>query len=409
MTNSSDPFWRERRSATDGDWATGRPLEPLEPTPRDEIPGREAPRPGGPSRWAPLAWATFGALLGGAVAGLAVALLLPDDDDAVRSGEAGASSTTALTVKQDDAIIQVAARARPGIVRIESSRRTTDGVVSDVGSGVILDKEGHILTNAHVVLGTETLKVFLADGSERPAILIGHDAPFTDLAVLQIGPTGLTPIEVGDSAALVLGQSVVAIGNPLAEFDGSVSVGVVSGINRTRVLDGVRQDDMIQTDAAVNSGNSGGALLNLQGQLVGIPTVVIRQSRTSQPVEGIAFALPANRAVAIARSIIEANGNYPRPAMGIEHLDITENLPVRFSRLPVSEGAVVAAVQPGGPAAQAGIAVGDVITRIGDAPVDEEHPFLNGLMAHSAGDTVKVVLNRNGRIIEADVRLGARS
>ena len=408
MTSPGDPYWRERRSANDGEWAVRTP-EPLEPTPRDQIPGRPQASDAA-SRWAPLAWATFGALLGGVIAGAAVAFLMAGDDGDDEPGPSSSGgSTTSLTVKQDDAVIQVAARARPGIVRIESSRRTAEGIISDVGSGVILDKEGHILTNAHVVLGTETLKVFLADGSERPAILIGHDAPFNDLAVLQIGPTGLTPIEVGDSAALALGQAVVAIGNPLAEFDGSVSVGVVSGTNRTRVLDGVRHDDLVQTDAAVNSGNSGGALLNLQGQLVGIPTVVIRQTRNSQPVEGIAFAIPANRALAITRAIIEANGNHPRPALGIEHMDIGENMPARFSRLPVSQGAVVASVQPGGPAAQAGIAVGDVITQIGDQPVDEEHPFLNGLMAQAAGESVKVVLNRNGRIIEADVRLGARS
>lgn len=407
MTNPGDPLWRERRPANDGDWSARRPSEPLDPTPRDEIPGRPAHLER-PSRWPPLAWAGGGALVGGLIAGVIVALALPADDEPSGSN-GGGSSTTSVTVKQDDAVIQVAAKARPAIVRIESSRRTAEGIVADVGSGVVLDNQGHVLTNAHVVLNTETLKVFLADGTERPAVIVGHDAPFSDIAVLQIGPTGLSPIEVGDSSALALGQAVVAIGNPLAEFDGSVTVGIVSGINRTRVLDGVRQDDLIQTDAAVNSGNSGGALLNLQGQLVGIPTIVIRQTRNSQPVEGIAFAIPSNRAMEIARAIIAANANYVRPALGIEHLDITDGLAGRFSRLPVNEGAVVATVAPGGPAAQAGIAVGDVITRIGDEDVDQEHPFLNGLMAYRPGDTVKVVLNRNGRIIEADVRLATRS
>lgn len=408
MTSPGDPLWHERRQASDGDWSVRRDSEPLDPTPRHELPGA-SPSVDRPSRWGPLAWASGGALVGGLVAGLVVALIVPADGDGNGSGQRGESSTTTLTVKQDDAIIQVAARSRPAVVRIESSRRTAEGIVSDVGSGVVLDNEGHVLTNAHVVLNTETLKVFLADGTERPAVIVGHDAPFSDIAVLQIGPTGLTPIEVGDSSALALGQGLVAIGNPLAEFDGSVSVGIVSGVNRTRVLDGVRQDDLIQTDAAVNSGNSGGALLNLQGQLVGIPTIVIRQTRNAQPVEGIAFAIPSNRAMEIARAIIAANANYVRPAIGIEHLDISDGLAGRFSRLPVTEGAVVATVAPGGPAAQAGIAVGDVITRIGDEDVDQEHPFLNGLMAYKPGDTVKVVLNRNGRIIEADVRLATRS
>lgn len=408
MTNPGDPLWRQRRVASDGDWSARRAPDPLEPTPRDEIPQRAAPPPRA-SRWSPFAWAGGGALLGGITAGVLVAALLPADDTDNALGRGGSGSTTTLTLKQDDAIIQVAAKARPAIVRIESSRRTAEGIVSDVGSGVVLDNQGHVLTNAHVVLNTETLKVFLADGTERPAVIVGHDAPFSDIAVLQIGPTGLSPIEVGDSGALVLGQGVIAIGNPLAEFDGSVTFGIVSGVNRSRVVDGVRQDDLIQTDAAVNSGNSGGALLNLQGQLVGIPTIVIRQTRNAQPVEGIAFAIPSNRAMDIARAIIATNADFARPALGIEHLDITDGLAGRFSRLPVSQGAVVATVTAGGPAAQAGIAVGDVITRIGDHEVDADHPFLNGLMAYKPGDTVKVVLNRNGRIIEADVRLATRS
>ncbi|MGH7753858.1 MAG: S1C family serine protease, partial [Gemmatimonadales bacterium] len=298
---------------------------------------------------------------------------------------------------------------RPSIVRIESARRTPEGTISDVGSGIILDADGHILTNAHVVLGTETLRVILADGSERPAILIGHDAPFTDIAVLRIGPVDLDPLEVGDSTSLALGQAVVAIGNPLAEFEGSVTVGVVSGLNRSRTIDMVRQPDLIQTDAAVNNGNSGGALLNLKGQLVGIPTIVIRATRNDQPVEGIAFAIPSNRAMEVARGIIQANGNYPRAALGLEHMDITAEVAGRFGRLATAEGAIVATVTPGGPAAQAGIQPGDIITAIGGTAVDRAHLLLNGLMEHQPGSTVKVVLNRNGRIIEADVRLGTRS
>ena len=141
--------------------------------------------------------------------------------------------------------------------RIESTRLTANGSEQDVGSGVILDTEGHVVTNAHVVLNTDTLKVVLADGTERPAILVGHDYPFSDIAVLQIGPGGLSPLEPGDSSALRLGESVVVIGNPLAEFDGSISVGVVSGLNRVRTIDGVRQADLLQTDAAVTTATAG--------------------------------------------------------------------------------------------------------------------------------------------------------
>ncbi|MGH2607973.1 MAG: S1C family serine protease [Tepidiformaceae bacterium] len=410
MSNPGEPSWRERRAPGDRDWPPSRAVEPLPPSPprgsQDDTPPPHRPGP-----WAPLGWAALGALAGGVVAGAIVAFVARDheSDPGDSAGPGGGPEERVEVVRQDDAVIEVVASARPSIVRIESSHRTPDGQESDVGSGIVLDKEGHILTNAHVVLNTETLRVILPDGSERPAIIIGHDAPFTDIAVLQIGPVDLSPLELGDSDALALGQTVVAIGNPLSEFEGSVTVGVVSGINRSRVIDGVTQWDLIQTDAAVNPGNSGGALLNLRGQLVGIPTLVIRQTASQQPVEGIAFAIPSKRAMEVARKIIETNGAYPRPAMGLEHLDLTAEVAGRFPRLSAEEGALVASVMPGGPAAEAGIVAGDIITEVGGVPVDRDHLFLNGLMEHEPGATVKVVLNRNGRIIEADVRLGTRS
>ncbi len=409
MSEPGDPTWRERRGSAGPEWPPPVAAEPLPPTSLPSDGGsHQHPQPRG--RWAPFGWAALGALAGGIVAGAIVALLAPGDGDPDSGGPSGSTPEERLeVVRQDDAVIDVVAAARPSIVRIESAHRTPDGQAADIGSGIVLDKEGHVLTNAHVVLNTETLVVVLPDGSERPAIIIGHDAPFTDIAVLQIGPIDLSPLEVGDSDVLSVGQTVVAIGNPLSEFAGSVTVGVVSGLGRTRMLDGVAQTDLIQTDAAVNPGNSGGALLNLRGQLVGIPTIVIRQTPAGQPVEGIAFAIPSKRAMEVARTIIETNDDYPRPAMGLEHLDLTAEVLGRFPRLSGQEGALVASVMPGGPAAEAGITAGDVIVEVGGMPVNRDHPFLNGLMQHEPGSTVKVVLNRNGRIIETDVRLATRS
>jgi len=347
------------------------------------------------------------ALLGGLLGGAIVAAVVSRGDDS--SGTTGRGEASVLTVEQTSAIADVAADARPGVVRIESIKATATGQEQDVGSGVVLDRDGHIVTNAHVVVGTDTLKVVLADGTERPAVLVGHDFPFTDVAVLQIGPGNLTPIAAGDSSALRLGETVVAIGNPLAEFDGSVSVGVVSGLERVRIFDGVRQPDLIQTDAAVNNGNSGGALLNLSGQFVGMPTAVLRQSRSGSTVEGIAFALPANRVLDIANQIIANGGPIERASLGLEHIDITPENISRLPRTALNEGAMVVAVVSGGPAAEAGIRVGDVITMLGDAEVDRANPLYNALMPHDPGETVRVVLNRNGRIIEVEVRLAKRS
>jgi len=345
------------------------------------------------------------ALAGGAIAGIVVAALANGHDEPAPTARA----LQPFTVEQTSAVAAAAAKSRPSVVRIESSRRVNGGTEQDIGSGVVLDNDGHVVTNAHVVLNTDSLRVILPDGTERPAILLGHDFPFSDVAVLQIGPGGLTPVDPGDSAALKLGETVVAIGNPLAEFDGTVSVGVVSGTNRVRTFDGVRQDDLVQTDAAVNNGNSGGALVNLLGQFVGMPTAVIRQSRSGAEVEGIAFALPSNRVIEVAHTIIETGGQYPRPSLELEHIDLTPEVLARLNRPPVREGAVVTGVVRGGVAEAAGIQAGDVITRIGGEDINTGHPLLNAIVAARPGDTVRVVLNRNGRIIEVEVRLAQRS
>jgi S1-C subfamily serine protease len=407
LSSGWDPEQRERR-ATDGlawhaprseDEESTKPNEGPAPVPqRLEGPG------GGARRTVGLALAA--GAIGGLIAGLIVGFAF-NSNDVLPNGRDGDSLS--LTVEQTSAVIDAAAQARPSVVRIESTRRTATGVVQDVGSGVILDSAGHILTNAHVVLGTDTLTVFLADGTERKAILLGHDYPFTDLAVLQIGPGNLMPVKIGNSDGLTLGETVLAIGNPLSDFEGSVSVGVVSGMNRKRTFDAVVQGDLIQTDAAVNQGNSGGALVNLRAEFIGMPTSVVRESRTGQPVEGIAFALPSSRIMTIATRIIREGNSYPRPTLGLDHLDITPEVLARAPRLAIDEGAVVTQVLPGGPADSAGIRAGDVITAIGTEPVNRASLLLNALMRFEPGETVRVVLNRDGRIIEVEVRLGKRA
>ena len=387
-------------------WSAPTSFERGWPPPRVEQVPEPPPPPPARTNWLALGGlALLAATLGGVIGGSVVQQFGGDN----APDKSVAAPTQALTVEQTSAIADTASAARPSVVRIESTKRTASGTEQDVGSGVILDTQGHILTNAHVVLGTDSLKVILADGSERGAILLGHDSPFTDVAVLQIGPGNLTPMPIGDSAALKLGETVVAIGNPLAEFDGSVSVGVVSGLSRSRNFDGVLQDDLIQTDAAVNNGNSGGALVNLKGQFVGMPTAILRTTRSGTSVEGIAFALPANRLLSIASVIIRDGGQYPRPTMQMDHQDLTTDVLPRLGRLSVRQGALVLALIPNGAADKAGIQAGDIVTSISDHPIDPDHPLYNVLMGFAPGDTVKVVLNRNGRIIEAEVRLALRS
>ena len=410
--NSDEAPEEPASRAIDG-LAWGRPgrSESEEPAPRR--PERDVPSlPAAPpeparrgQRWWPVPLtAALAALAGGIIGGAIVAGL--DGEPAALPAREGTPAS--LTIEETSAVIEVARRVRPSIVKIESTRRAQGGTERDVGSGVVIDDQGHIVTNAHVILGTETLKVILADGTERVAILIGHDYPFTDIAVLQIGPGQAGAVPVGDSSKLALGETVVAIGNPLAEFAGAVNVGVVSGLGRRRTFDGVLQDDLIQTDAALNHGNSGGALLNLSGQLIGMPTAVLRQSPQGQAVEGIAFALPSNRLMEVARAIIAARGAIERPSLGLDHVDITADMATR-NRLASEQGALITAVAAGGAGSAAGIAAGDIVIKIGSDDVNRELPLLNALMKHGAGETVRVVLNRGGRIIELDVRLGKRS
>lgn len=392
------------------------PTGPANRRPASQSPGENPPTPSPPAspqpnqnrRQLPLIASVAGvaALVGGVIGGLAVALLVDDEGD--RTDEA-ATGSRSVSVEISSAISDVAQQARPGVVRVESATRVASDD-RDIGSGVIIDNlEGYILTNAHVVLGTEALQVVLADGTVRPAVLIGHDYPYTDVAVLQISPGNLTAIEPGDSSALRLGETVIAIGNPLAEFDGSVTVGVVSGLNRSRTYEGIRQSDLIQTDAAVNNGNSGGALLNLDGQLVGLPMSVLREVGSGASVEGIAFALPSDRAMAIAERIIAEGGSIERPGMDLQVVDLSPENATNFQNVAVNEGALVVAIRPRGSGALAGIQLGDVIVEVGGEAVNRERALHQVLERYDAGDTVQVVFNRNGRIIEAEVTLAKRS
>lgn len=375
-------------------------------------PPASAPAPRRPRAWllTLVATALGGGLAGGIAAGLIVWAATEDDGAQAPAATApAAGSPGATTIEVTGAIVEAAARGRASVVRIESSHRTTGGIERDVGSGVVVDSRGYIVTNAHVVIGTDSLKVILPDGSERQAILLGHDYPFTDVAVLQVSPGGLTPIEAGDSSTLAPGETVVAIGEALSEFQGSVTVGVVSGVNRTRYYDGVVQRDFIQTDAAVNHGNSGGALLNLKGQLVGMPTSVIRLTETGQDVQGVAFALPANRLLKVAGQIITLGGPIPRPSLGFETIDLVPENLARLPRLATDEGAIVSSVPAGSAAVDAGVKVGDIVTMLGDQAITRQNPLLNVLEKYEPGQTVKVVLNRSGRIIVTEVRLVKRS
>lgn len=268
------------------------------------------------------------------------------------------------------------------------------------GSGVIIEEEGTILTNNHVIEGAEKIVVSTYAGDEYEATLVGADKT-TDLAVLKIKEKGnFNALPIGDSDELVVGETVVAVGNPLAEeFSQSVTDGIVSGINRALKMDN-HITDLIQTNCAINSGNSGGALVNAHGELVGINSSKI----SATGVEGIGFAIPINDAMNIFKQL-KASGSVERPQIGISGYNLTKPMAERLGITSVSAGVLVAEIQAESAAAKADIQPGDVIIKAEDKPVADFAELSNAMADKKAGDHLKVTLVREGTEKELDLTL----
>jgi len=279
---------------------------------------------------------------------------------------------------------------------------TGDQTVS--GSGVFISPEGYILTNNHVVENTQEVSIILSDGTQQQANIVGAD-PYADLAVLKTNVSPPTVAIMGNSDVLRPGESVIAIGSPLGDFKNTVTVGVVSATGRAiDTGQGYLIEGLIQTDAAINQGNSGGPLVNLAGEVIGINTLVVRSSNTGAVTEGLGFAIPINTARAVAEQITQ-KGYFARPYLGIRYQSITPRV-ARLYNLPVNWGVYITNVISSSPAAQAGLQPHDIITRIGEVAIDETHSYLNSLFQYQPGDTVSVTFMRDGREIQVDVTLG---
>lgn len=279
---------------------------------------------------------------------------------------------------------------------------TGDQTVS--GSGVYISDQGYILTNNHVVEGTNQVQVILSDGSQQEAKIIGTDI-YADLAVLKTEGKVPAVASLGNSDILTPGEMVIAIGSPLGDFRNTVTLGVVSATGRSiDTGQGYQIENLIQTDAAINQGNSGGPLVNLLGQVIGINTLVVRGSPSGAIAEGLGFAIPVNTARSVAEQIIQ-KGYVSRPYMGIRWQLITPRVAALYD-LPVQWGVYVTEVIPNSPASQAGIRRGDIIIRIGDITLDENHSYINALFQHKPGDIVTVEIARGSKTIEVQVTLG---
>lgn len=316
-----------------------------------------------------------------------------------------------ITLDIHTAITDAVEKVAPTVVTVINHlppRRTFFGKVyeqTSSGSGAIISSDGYIITNNHVIEDAESLEVVLADGTILPATLIGAD-PYGDLAILRA--EGMLPgiAKWGNSDQLKPGETVIAIGSPLGAFKNTVTVGVISATGRSIDLDEQYQlEGLIQTDAAINQGNSGGPLVNLSGQIVGINTLIVRGSGTRSAVaEGLGFAVPSNVARAVAEKLI-AEGYIARPSLGANWGWITPQISARY-RLPVEFGVYLTEIFAGGPANNAGLQRGDILTEINGEAINDEHPFINLLFQYEPSQTVVLTVIRDSEEFQVELILG---
>ena len=331
------------------------------------------------------------------------------------TGSSGADSTITAASSSGSSLTteQVADMVSPSVVVI-----TTEQVVysqwswygqsqveSGAGSGVIISSDGYILTCAHVVDGASTITVTI-DDKDYTATLVGEDTT-SDVAVIKIDATGLTPATVGDSDSLKVGQSVMAVGNPLGELGGTVTGGMISALNRSVTIQGTSSTNtmsLIQMDASVSPGNSGGGLFNMNGELIGI----VNAKSSSSDAEGLGFAIPINDAIEVAQQLLENGYVTGRPYLGITYLGVEDAQTA--AQLGVNAyGVYVVEVVKGGPAERAGLQSGDRIVSIDGTEIGTKDDLSALMQKHTAGDTLNITIARNGQMQTVSVTLGEKT
>lgn len=302
----------------------------------------------------------------------------------------------------EETIIKAVEKINKSVVNIASVRMIHDQVyrvfpVEGVGSGIIIDHRGYILTNNHVIEEADRLRVTLSDGRVLSGKIVGVDEA-TDLAVIKIeSKDNIFAANLGNSDALKVGQIVFAVGNPFGLTGGpTVTSGILSSLNRgIQTPNGILE--LIQTDAAINPGNSGGPLVNTKGEVVAINTANIPYA------QGIGFAVPINSAKLILNDLIE-KGSVTRPKIGIHTIKVTKQL-ARYYDLPFSEGALVVQVEPYSPADDAGLRRGDIIEHVDESKIEEPSEIATYIRKKKIGDKITITINRNGKIIEIPIQL----
>ncbi len=315
---------------------------------------------------------------------------------------------TGLALGEESAVIEAVRKVKPAVVTVINKmapRRSFFGSLfspTSSGSGVIIDSRGYVVTNNHVVEGGQSLQVIYSDGTKADVTIVGAD-PVSDLAVLQIKGSVPAIASLGNSNALEPGQTAIAIGSPLGNFRGTVTVGVVSALNRSVG----QQQGLIQTDAAINNGNSGGPLINTKGEVIGINTLVVRSSNSGNIAEGLGFAIPSDFVREVTNQLIQ-KGRVEYPYVGINYQPIDPTV-ASILNLATSDGVLVTQVDPYSPAGKSGVQEGDVVLAIDSQKIDQEHSLTSLLFARKAGDKVTLTILRDGRQMQVSLTLVARS
>jgi S1-C subfamily serine protease len=376
-----------------------------------------------------------GALGAGLAVGIGAAVV--DTDGGTTTIVREAASTTAAPQTSGSAsrfasegrnlsIQEIYKKVGPGVVQITATSQGADSALNPfgqggqqaLGSGFVIDKAGHIVTNYHVVEGADEVDVSFSNGDRVRATIVGTD-PSSDVAVLQVDmpASALTPIELGDSDRVRVGDPVVAIGNPFG-LDRTVTAGIVSAVQRhIQAPNGFPIDHVIQTDAAINHGNSGGPLLDSQGRVIGVNSQI--QGGSVDGNVGVGFAVPINTVKEVAAQLIE-NGKVERAFLGIEMQTITPEAASAL-HLPVDKGVLIATVRPGSPAARAGlkgggsstvvdgeswVLGGDIIVEADGQAIENDDQLREIVLAKKPGDSLELKINRNGQTMTITAKLG---
>ncbi len=361
--------------------------------------------------------ALSGALVGGVVVYRAIAsnsASSPTQPSITGTTTSGPVRTLTLnTTDVQDTIIQAVQKVGPAVVTVVGTipgqttffGQTADQTVS--GSGFFVSDQGYLITNNHVVEGTNDVNIVLSNGTQEKATVVGTDQ-YNDIAVLKADGPVPAVATLGNSDVLKPGETVIAIGSPLGDFKNTVTVGVVSATGRSiDTGQGYQIEGLIQTDAAINQGNSGGPLVNLAGEVIGINTLIVRNTGTGAVAEGLGFAIPVNTAQAVASQLMQ-KGYFAHPYLGIGYQPISPDI-AQVYNLPAQWGVDVTQVAASSPAKQAGLQRGDIITKVGDVTLDDTHSYLNTLYTYKPGDTVTLTVVRGTQTLTLTVTLGEAS